>query len=101
MIRNLVSTLTLVLVLIMLSMVVVDMPEFGSPQRPQANVLSERMIWQVVEDTGALNAISAIILDYRAYDTLGEATVLFVSIMATIAALTVGAKRPPRGGGMC
>ncbi len=101
MIRNVISTLTMVLVLLLLAMVVMDMPQFGSADRPQDNVLSERMIWQVVEDTGALNAISAIILDYRAYDTLGEATVLFVSIMATIAALTVGAKRPPRGGGMC
>lgn len=32
-------------------------------------------------DTGAANLVAAVILDFRAYDTLGEATVLFTSII--------------------
>ncbi len=39
-----------------------------------------------VEDTGAANSITAILWDYRGYDTLGEATVIFVAV-AGIAAL--------------
>ena len=50
------------------------------------------------EKTGASNTIGAILLDYRAYDTLGEATVIFVSIIGAYAVLRkVG--RLKRGGG--
>lgn len=35
-------------------------------------------------ETGALNIVSAIYLGYRAYDTLGEAIVLFISVMGTL-----------------
>ena len=34
-----------------------------------------------VTDTGALNMVTAIYLDYRAYDTLGEATVFFAAAL--------------------
>ena len=34
---------------------------------------------------GAPNAVMAVLLDYRAYDTLGEATVIFVAIIGTYA----------------
>ncbi|MBU0501802.1 MAG: hydrogen gas-evolving membrane-bound hydrogenase subunit E [bacterium] len=34
-----------------------------------------------VADTGALNIVTAIYLDYRAYDTLGEATVFFAAAL--------------------
>jgi multicomponent Na+:H+ antiporter subunit B len=37
--------------------------------------------------TGAANAVTAVLLDYRAYDTLGEATVIFVSIIGAYAIL--------------
>jgi hypothetical protein len=45
-------------------------------------------------DTGAGNAVMGILLDYRAYDTLGEATVIFVSILGAYALLRhVGRKK--------
>jgi multicomponent Na+:H+ antiporter subunit B len=37
-----------------------------------------------VKNTGAANIVTAVYLDYRAYDTLGEATVLFTSIIGAI-----------------
>ena len=39
------------------------------------------------EETGAANVVAAVLLDYRAYDTLGEATVIFVSILGAYAVL--------------
>ncbi|WP_018247423.1 hydrogen gas-evolving membrane-bound hydrogenase subunit E [Orenia marismortui] len=39
-----------------------------------------------VEDTGAINLVTAILFDYRAFDTLGEATVIFI-VVSTISAL--------------
>jgi len=45
-------------------------------------------------ETGASNIVTAVILDYRAYDTLGEATVLFVSVLgATVILRRIGRKR--------
>lgn len=44
-----------------------------------------------VADTGAINAVSAILFDYRALDTLGEATVILMTA-AVVAFLTPRAK---------
>ncbi len=45
---------------------------------------SQRYIRSGLEDTGAANLVASVILDYRAYDTLGEATVLFTSIIGAM-----------------
>ena len=37
-----------------------------------------------LEDTGATNAVAGMILDYRAFDTFGESTVLFVAVAAVV-----------------
>jgi multisubunit Na+/H+ antiporter MnhB subunit len=44
------------------------------------------------ERTGAANLVAAVILDFRAYDTLGEATVLFASIIGATVILRKDAK---------
>ena len=66
---------------------VVEMPAFGSPENPTNNVVSQGYVDGAVEDTGALNVVASIITDYRAFDTLGEATVLFVAIAAALSNL--------------
>ncbi len=35
--------------------------------------------------TGATNLVASVILDFRAYDTLGEATVLFTAVVGVLA----------------
>ncbi|USG99741.1 hypothetical protein K1720_09635 [Thermococcus argininiproducens] len=40
-----------------------------------------------VEEVGGTNIVTDIVFDYRGYDTLGEATVLFTSIAGAIALL--------------
>ena len=40
-----------------------------------------------LEATGSGNIVTSVILDYRAFDTLGEATVLFASIIGALAIL--------------
>ena len=41
--------------------------------------ISNYYIRQGVEDTGSINLVTAILFDYRAFDTLGEATVIFIA----------------------
>ena len=71
----------------MLVFAVVEMPPFGDVNAPAHQGIMNRVLSQGLEDTGAPNVITAIILDYRAYDTLGEATVLFVAVVAVSSAL--------------
>ncbi len=78
--------LTLVLGAALL-LVVAEMPPFGDINNPVHNVVSERYLTQGVRETGAQNIVTAIITDYRAYDTLGEVTVLFAAIAAVLTVL--------------
>lgn len=48
--------------------------------RPRSGV-AEYYAANGVADTGALNLVTAIYLNYRVYDTLGEATVFFASAL--------------------
>lgn len=47
-----------------------------------------------ISGTGALNVVTSVILDYRAYDTLGEATVLFTAVIGVLTVMrSVGKKK--------
>ncbi|WDC83841.1 hypothetical protein PL321_15340 [Caloramator sp. mosi_1] len=45
------------------------------------------MVKQTIEKTHALNAVTAIVFDFRGYDTLGESFVLFTAISGTVVIL--------------
>lgn len=51
--------------------------DYGHPRAG----LSEYFIAYGVAQTGALNMVTAIYLNYRVYDTLGEATVFFAAAL--------------------
>ncbi len=68
--------ITVMLILILL-IGVNDLPEFGNENNPTNNILSKTYLENTTKETGALNIVTGIILDYRALDTLMEATVLF------------------------
>jgi len=58
------------------------LPEFGTAIFAIIdNAASRTYISDGLEKTGAANIVASVILDFRAYDTLGEATVLFTSII--------------------
>jgi multisubunit Na+/H+ antiporter MnhB subunit len=64
------------------------LPDFGEPiisKVPEA--ASQTYISEGMQKTGAANIVASVILDFRAYDTLGEATVLFTSIIGAIVIL--------------
>ena len=60
------------------------MPPFGKAGNPTNNEVYSRYIERGVQDTGAINIVAAMIFDYRAFDTLGEAFVLFTAVMSVI-----------------
>lgn len=67
-----------------------DLPEFGYPlMRVSGEYLKEGLA-----KTGAVNLVSSVILDFRAYDTLGEATILFTAVIGVLAIVRrVGRKK--------
>ena len=70
------------------------LPAFGSPTM----LVASQYIALGLERTGAANVIAAIILDFRGYDTLGEATVLFTAVVGVLT-ITRRAGRKERSGG--
>ncbi|RKZ31352.1 hypothetical protein DRQ36_02350 [bacterium] len=67
-----------------------DMTPFGEPLMR----VSRRYLSGTAAETGAVNAVAGVILDYRAYDTLGEAMVLFASILGALVILRNRGKKP-------
>ncbi len=58
-------------------------PIFGKPFMSVA----QNYLTQGLGETGATNLVASVILDFRAYDTFGEATVLFTAVMGVIIVL--------------
>ena len=66
-----------------------NMPTFGEASDPIHNEVAARYIEKGLEETGAVNIVTGMILDYRAFDTLGESTVLFVAAMVVLLLLRI------------
>lgn len=73
-----------VLLLAILLYTVASLPDVGDADNPTNNEVSERYIEAGVEETGAINLVAGMILDYRAFDTFGESNVLFMGVCAVI-----------------
>ena len=79
--RVLVTILCIAFASVML-LVVSNLPAYGSPDAPTVNEVGERYVEQGMTETGAVNSVAGMILDYRAFDTLGESFVLFTAMCA-------------------
>lgn len=73
------SVLFCIFLVVMLLVAVSDLPPHGRADNPVNNEVSERYIEKGLQETGAVNIVTGMILDYRAFDTLGESHVLFVA----------------------
>ena len=81
---NTVSTLLFIaLFLIFAYFALKELPQFGQPIMRVAKEYVETGL----SKTGATNLVAAIILDFRGYDTLGEATILFTAVMGVLAVM--------------
>jgi len=75
--RKVSAVLITIILIVILLIGVKDLPDFGRAENPSNNILSKTYLSQTTRETGSLNIVTGIILDYRALDTLLEATVLF------------------------
>lgn len=68
------------------------LPEFGNAGNPDNNEVSARYIEKGLEETGAVNMVTGMILDYRAFDTFGESCVLFIGSCCVMVLLKIDKK---------
>jgi len=68
---------------------VAQLPVFGSPLMK----IGSLYIKEALARTGAANIVAATILDFRGYDTLGEATILFTSVIGVLAVLRIKGRK--------
>ena len=61
-----------------------DMPDFGDPDAPTNKHVVPYYIENSKEEVGVENMVSAVLADYRGYDTLGETTVILTAGIAII-----------------
>ncbi len=86
-VRRILTIALLAVIGLCLVLTVAEMPPFGDEANPHNNEIPERYNLEGPRDTGVYNIVAGILVDYRALDTLGEATVIFVAIASVIATL--------------
>jgi multisubunit Na+/H+ antiporter MnhB subunit len=90
-----VVSIVIVIIIFLAGVRVFDtLPKFGNPIYAKTqDAASQTYLDKGLDDTGAANIVASVILDYRAYDTLGEATVLFTSIVGATVLLRRKSKK--------
>ena len=86
------SILFCVFLVAMLLSAVSWLPTFGQASNPVNNEVSARYIENGLQETGAVNIVTGMILDYRAFDTLGESHVLFIATCTVLILLRMDRK---------
>jgi multicomponent Na+:H+ antiporter subunit B len=64
-----------------------DFPAFGDPQSPAAQHLSAYFIEHAFHETHVPNLVTAVLGDYRGYDTMFELVVIYCAGTAVISVL--------------
>ncbi len=70
-----------------------DFPHWGDPASPASRHVSPRYIEKTMEDTSVPNIVTAVLADYRGYDTMFETAVVFT---AGVACFLLLRRREPR-----
>ncbi len=67
----------------------VRMPRFGEADTLIDSEVTDFYVTHTLEETGAVNIVTGIILDYRGFDTLGESHVLFIAVCTVLLMLSI------------
>lgn len=75
--RNLFALIFFVIMAVFLFISSLMMHPFGNPEETN---MDDEIIENAQIETGANNGVTAVVFDYRGFDTLGEATILFTAV---------------------
>ncbi len=82
-----IGLLTVSITGIMLLFAVEDFPNWADPRSPASLHLSSHYITSTMEETSVPNIVTAVLADYRSFDTMLETTVIFAAGVAVVAIL--------------
>ena len=82
--------------ILMLLTAVSYLPPVGAADNPASNEVAAKYIEDGLQDTGAVNIVTGMILDYRAFDTFGESNVLFIATCTVLILLRSDRKKDKR-----
>ena len=91
-----IAVISCVVLIGVLLFTVANMPRYGV-ENPRTVEVVKRYVEKGLEETGAVNVVAGMILDYRAFDTLGESHVLFTALVCVMILLRLD-KKTIRGG---
>ena len=78
------SVIWILLLIGVMLLTVSHLPPNGNPDNPAHNEVPARYIEKGLQETGAINIVTGMILDYRAFDTFGESNVLFIATITVL-----------------
>jgi multisubunit Na+/H+ antiporter MnhB subunit len=79
--RNLAAAASLSIIAVIFLFSALLMHPFGMPDESE---MDQYVIDNTQAETGANNGVTSVVFDYRGFDTLGEATVLFTAVAGVI-----------------
>jgi multicomponent Na+:H+ antiporter subunit B len=88
------SLLLVLLVALPLVVGVVNLPPHDAPEAPIHTGVGARYLERGVEETGYKNLVTAVLLNYRGFDTFFEVVVIFTALVAVLALPRGSAARP-------
>ncbi|MDI6855981.1 MAG: MnhB domain-containing protein [Candidatus Thermoplasmatota archaeon] len=92
--RKIVASISFLILLAFLLFIAVKLHPFGEPEEREMddyfikgyyNETQNKVIGGAQNESGANNVVTAVVFDYRGFDTLGEATVLFSAVTGVAA----------------
>lgn len=81
---DIVAVVFCILLLGVLLVTVSNLPETGKADKAVNNEVPAKYIEDGLQETGAVNIVTGMILDYRAFDTFGESNVLFIATITVL-----------------
>ena len=78
--RRTVAAISLGIIIALLIATALLIHPFGYPP----SQMDDYIIENAQSETGANNAVTAVVFDYRGFDTLGEATILFTAVTGVV-----------------
>ncbi len=79
--RNFAAVIFFTVVAVFLFFTALMIQPFGQPGDAE---MDQYIIDNTQAETGANNGVTAVVFDYRGFDTLGEATVLFTAVAGVV-----------------